>query len=327
THGAAVLRGVGLFGGVYAAPGTEGRLALVSSADSVGTKVLLAAAAGRHAGIGVDLVNHCVDDILACGAQPLFFLDYFAAPTLDPAVLTELVEGMTAACREAGCALIGGETAQLPGVYAPGAYDLAGFIVGVVERDRIVDGSAIRDGDALVGLPSSGLHTNGYSLARQALGLDGPADLVRERLMQAPPEIGRPLADVLLEPHRSYLRDVAPLLATGDVHGMAHITGGGLAGNVSRVIPDGLVAVIDATTWDAPPIFRYIQERGRVTDAEMYRVFNMGIGFVLVVRPEAVATITQRIAGAVRIGAVGPGDGPEKARVVGLKASDGEEHQ
>jgi len=310
-----VLREIGHFGGLFAAPGDHNSYVLVSSIDSVGTKVLIAALLGRHRSIGIDLVNHCVDDILACGARPLFFLDYFAAASLAPAVLEELVEGVVEACAAAGCALIGGETAQLPGIYLPGVYDLAGCIVGAVRHDRIVDGSTIRAGDVLVGLPSSGLHTNGYSLARAALGLDGDPEEARRRLAEVPAGTDRSLGELLLEPHRSYLPVIEPLLDTGVIRGLAHITGGGLAGNVARIIPPGLQALIEAGSWPVPQIFRHIQERGQIDAHEMYRVFNMGIGYVVVVRPEDAPGVQQLLAEGWIIGSVVPA-GEAEARAV-----------
>ena len=272
THNASVLRGVGHFGGFFRAPNSDGEVVLVSSADSVGTKVLVAAIAGRHYPIGVDLVNHCVNDILACGARPLFFLDYYATPQLDSTALRDIIQGMTDACAAAGCALIGGETAQLPGIYQRGSYDLAGFIVGAVDESRIVDGGRIQQGDVIVRLPSAGLHTNGYTLARAALALDDR-------------ECDHELFDMLLVPHRSYLNDLMPLLDLEIINGMAHITGGGIAGNVRRIIPDGLVAEFDLDSWEPNRIFQIIQDRGAISDDEMLKVFNMGIGFVVIVDP------------------------------------------
>lgn len=296
THNVSVLRGVGHFGGFFRAPKSDGEVVLVSSADSVGTKVLVAALAGHHYPIGLDLVNHCINDILACGARPLFFLDYYATPQLDPAALREIIQGMTDACEDAGCALIGGETAQLPGIYQPGTYDLAGFVVGAVEESRIVDGSRIQDRDILIGIPSTGLHTNGYSLARSALGLGGDQERTKANLTESFDEFGvSSLMTMLLTPHRSYLREISPLLDLDILKGMAHITGGGIAGNVSRVIPDGLLAEFDLTTWDPHPIFRIIQDRGSVSDDEMYKVFNMGLGFVVVVRPSDVNRVLDEI--------------------------------
>ena len=266
THGKEVVEGVGPFAGLYALPG-GGHLA--ASADGVGTKIKVAIAASSHRGIGVDIVNHCVNDIATAGARPLFFLDYFATGKLDPDVFTQLVEGMTAACRAAGCALLGGETAEMPGVYALGDYDLAGFIVGLVEPSAQRD--AVEPGDVLIGLPSSGLHTNGYSLVRKVFE-DVPLGHVFS-------ELGRPLGEVVLEPHRSYLEDLGRIRWKG----AAHITGGGVLGNLPRCLPDGLAARLERKAWRVPPIFELIRKRGRIADDEMYGTFNMGIGMILVV--------------------------------------------
>ena len=266
THGKEVVEGVGPFAGLYALPG-GGHLA--ASADGVGTKIKVAIAASSHRGIGVDIVNHCVNDIATARAHPLFFLDYFATGRLDPDVFTQLVEGMTAACRAAGCALLGGETAEMPGVYALGDYDLAGFIVGLVEPSAQRD--AVEPGDVLIGLPSSGLHTNGYSLVRKVFE-DVPLGHVFS-------ELGRPLGEVVLEPHRSYLDDLGRIRWKG----AAHITGGGVLGNLPRCLPDGLAARLDRKAWRVPPIFELIRKRGRIADDEMYGTFNMGIGMILVV--------------------------------------------
>jgi len=266
THGKEVVEGVGPFAGLYALPG-GGHLA--ASADGVGTKIKVAIAASSHRGIGVDIVNHCVNDIATARARPLFFLDYFATGRLDPDVFTQLVEGMTAACRAAGCALLGGETAEMPGVYALGDYDLAGFIVGLVEPSAQRDG--VEPGDVLIGLPSSGLHTNGYSLVRKVFE-DVPLGHVFS-------ELGRPLGEVVLEPHRSYLDDLGRIRWKG----AAHITGGGVLGNLPRCLPDGLAARLERKAWRVPPIFELIRKRGRIADDEMYGTFNMGIGMILVV--------------------------------------------
>ena len=266
THGKEVVEGVGPFAGLYALPG-GGHLA--ASADGVGTKIKVAIAASSHRGIGVDIVNHCVNDIATARARPLFFLDYFATGKLDPDVFTQLVEGMTAACRAAGCALLGGETAEMPGVYALGDYDLAGFIVGLVEPSAQRD--AVEPGDVLIGLPSSGLHTNGYSLVRKVFE-DVPLGHVFS-------ELGRPLGEVVLEPHRSYLEDLGRIRWKG----AAHITGGGVLGNLPRCLPDGLAARLERKAWRVPPIFELIRKQGRIADDEMYGTFNMGIGMILVV--------------------------------------------
>jgi phosphoribosylformylglycinamidine cyclo-ligase len=266
THGKEVAVGVGPFAGLYALPG-GGHLA--ASADGVGTKIKVAIAAATHRGIGVDIVNHCVNDVATAGARPLFFLDYFATGQLDPEVFTQLVEGMTAACRDAGCALLGGETAEMPSVYALGDYDLAGFIVGLVDSGSHRE--AIHAGDVLVGLPSSGLHTNGYSLVRKVFE-DVPLSHVFA-------ELGRPLGEVLLEPHRSYHGDLGRVRWKG----AAHITGGGILGNLPRCLPDGLGARLNKAAWEVPPIFELIRKRGRIANDEMYGTFNMGLGMILVV--------------------------------------------
>lgn len=270
THGKDVAVGVGPFAGLYALPG-GGHLA--SSADGVGTKIKIAIAAGSHRGIGIDLVNHCVNDIATAGARPLFFLDYFATGRLDPEVFTQLIEGMTRACRDAGCALLGGETAEMPGVYALGDYDLAGFIVGLVEAGQNPDPARIKAGDVLVGLPSSGVHTNGYSLVRKVFE-DVPLGRVYS-------ELGGPLGEALLEPHTSYLADLGRIKWKG----AAHITGGGILGNLPRCLPDRLGARLDRKAWDVPPIFELIRKRGRIADDEMNGTFNMGLGMILVVDP------------------------------------------
>ena len=265
THGTAVVTGVGPFAGLYDLPG-GGRLA--ASADGVGTKIKVAVRAGRHRGIGIDLVNHCVNDIATAGARPLFFLDYFAAAQLEADVFGAVMEGLVEACRLNGCALLGGETAEMPGVYALGDYDLAGFIVGLVEPGQARP--AVRAGDVLVGLPSSGLHTNGFSLVRRVF-----EGVPLERVF---PEVGRPLADELLETHRSYLKELQEL----PWKAAAHITGGGLTGNLPRALPKGLGFRLDRSGWRVPAIFDLIRQRGRVSDQEMLGTFNMGLGMVLV---------------------------------------------
>ena len=265
THGPEVVTGIGPFAGIYELPG-GGRLA--ASADSAGTKVKVATACGWHRGIGHDIVNHCVNDIATAGAEPLFCLDYFASGHLDEAVFSEVVRGLAEACRANGCALLGGETAEMPGIYAPGDYDVVGFVIGYV--DPSVRRGAVGAGDLLIGLPSSGLHTNGFSLARKVFE-DVPLDYVF-------PELGRPLGEVLLEPHRPYLNDlrVLPWKAA------AHITGGGLLENIGRVLPEGLAAELERSAWSVPPIFELIARRGRIADDEMLGTFNMGLGMVLV---------------------------------------------
>jgi len=276
-----VVGDVGGFGGLFRPDftGYQDPL-LVASADGVGTKLKVAAAAGVHDTVGQDIVNHCVNDILVQGAKPLFFLDYIATGALDPAVVGALIEGVAIACRENGCALLGGETAEMPGVYAEGDYDLAGTIVGVVDRPKLLDGTRVTEGDLLIGLASSGLHTNGYSLARK---------IVFDRLAMAAdthvPELGTTIGKALLAVHRSYLRPVLPLVEEGLLSAMAHITGGGFPDNVPRVLPPGLDAVIHPQAWGWPPLFRFLSEKGAVPPAEMLRVFNCGIGLVLLVPP------------------------------------------
>ncbi|NOZ04772.1 MAG: phosphoribosylformylglycinamidine cyclo-ligase [Chloroflexi bacterium] len=280
THGPEVLAGVGAFGGLFDAALLRDARApvLVSSVDGVGTKTKIAAELGRYDTIGRDLVNHCVNDILCQGARPLFFMDYVASANLQPEMVAAVVRGLAEACRQAGCALLGGETAEMPGIYLPDEFDLAGAIVGWVERDEAVDGSDVRPGDALIGLASSGPHTNGYSLIRQVF-----AGVPLDRLY---PELDRPLGDVLLEPHRCYLHDVQRLRDVVRVKGMAHITGGGLVENPPRALPAGLRAAFDWGSWPIPPIFSLIQRLGNIDDQEMRRVFNLGLGMVLVVAPE-----------------------------------------
>ncbi len=295
-----VLRALGAFGGLFALPAGYREPVLVASTDGVGTKTMVAAALGRHRGIGFDLVGHCINDILVQGASPLFFLDYVASSRLDPTVVAEVVSGAAAACREAGVALLGGETAEMPGVYAPGELDVVGTIVGIVERGAVVDGSEVREGDALLGLPSHGLQTNGFSLARAVLGGS----------YGEPFEDGT-VGDALLTPHRSFLGAVRPLLDAGLVRGMSHVTGGGLPGNLPRSLPRGLGADVDRGSWPVPGVFRLIQDRGGVTDEEMARVFNLGVGFVVIVRPDDVARAREhcpeplhRIGSVVRRGGV-----------------------
>ena len=275
------LSGLGGFGGLYAVPGGMAEPVLVASADGVGTKLKVAFAAGRHDTVGQDLVNHCVNDILVQGARPLFFLDYLAAGALDERVVPAVVGGVARACRANSCTLLGGETAEMPDFYARGEYDLAGFVVGVVERARILDGSAVRAGDRLIGLRSSGLHTNGFTLARtivfERMGLG-----IGDRF----PGGEATVEQVLLRVHRSYLETVQPLLAHGAVHAMAHVTGGGIEGNLPRVLPEGLSARVDCRSWTPPGVFRQLGRAGDVAPGEMYRVFNMGVGMILVVPPE-----------------------------------------
>ena len=309
TFTAGVLSDIGSFGGLFRLDRDLCRdPVLVSSADGVGTKLKVAFMTGRHDSVGSDLVNHCVNDILVQGAEPLFFLDYLATGRLSPLVVEQVVAGVARGCRENGCALLGGETAEMPGFYADGEYDLAGFIVGIVDRERIVDGRAIVPGDRLIGLPSAGLHTNGYSLARRVLFDAGglrPDTFV--------PEFGTTVADALLAPHRSYLSDVRPLVERNLVKGLAHITGGGITENVPRALPEGCAAEIDRRAWEVPPLFRFLQQRGGIATDEMYRVFNMGIGLVVVCAERDSERVIQALtrggdSEAVRLGTVIAGD-------------------
>jgi phosphoribosylformylglycinamidine cyclo-ligase len=269
-------RGVfGGFGGMFRVPEGMKKPLLVSSADGVGTKIKIAIEADRHDTIGHCLVNHCVNDILVQGAKPLFFLDYVAFGKLIPSVVEGIVAGVAAGCRENGASLVGGETAEMPGVYTPPDYDLAGFIVGAVEEDEVITSAGVQDGDVLVGLASTGLHTNGYSLARR---------IINDRLHLGPhdpyPEAGgKSVADVMLAVHRSYLPILGKVLA--DVHAMAHITGGGIPGNLDRALPPHLDAVVDMSSWEIPSVFRVLEEAGKVDRAEMYRAFNMGVGMIV----------------------------------------------
>jgi phosphoribosylformylglycinamidine cyclo-ligase len=306
TFGPRVLADIGLFGGLYALDERADGQVLVSSADSVGTKLKLASVLGSHRLLGHDIVNHCANDILACGARPIFFLDYFAAGKIAPEQVADVVTGMAEACRACGCALIGGETAELPGIYAEGQFDVVGFIVGTVARDRLVLGDRIAPGDAVLALPSSGLHTNGYSLARKVFGLDSDPDTTRERLNLYIPELGRTLGEALTEPHRSYLREIGPLLDLPGrpIKGMAHITGGGLLDNIPRVLPVGCAVRIDTRSWQVPPLFRLIQQIGNVEDEEMLRVFNMGLGMILIVAEGEAAELIARTPDLIQVGEV-----------------------
>ena len=293
TFTPAVLGDIGGFGGLFR-PDFSGyrEPVLVASTDGVGTKLKVAMAAGRHDTCGADLVNHCVNDILVQGACPLFFLDYVATGNLDGDVLLCIIEGIARACRENKTALLGGETAEMPGLYAPGDYDLAGTIVGVVERSKILDGSGVRAGDLAVGLLSSGLHTNGYSLARKVL-----FDVAGLRLEDRPDELeGASVGEALLATHRSYLKPLTPLIEAGLVHAMAHITGGGFYDNIPRVLPEAVDVRIRDGAWPAPPVFGLIGRLGEVSHEEMFRVFNMGIGMVLFIEPSRAAEVADRLA-------------------------------
>ena len=316
TFTSGVLSDIGSFGGLFQLESGRFREpVLVASADGVGTKLKIAFMTGQHGTVGADLVNHCVNDILVQGAEPLFFLDYFATARLSPAVTEQIVGGIAAACRDNNCALLGGETAEMPGFYAAGEYDLAGFIVGVVDRERLISGRQILVGDVLVGVPSSGLHTNGFSLARgivfDRLGLN-----VDTRV----PELGRTVGEALMEPHRSYLRFVRPLLDGGRIKGMAHITGGGITDNLPRILPHGTSAVVDASAWQIPSIFKWLQRNGQVPTDEMMRTFNMGIGLIIVTaRDKAEALLDELAARGGRdarvIGQIVPGVPPSVSYV------------
>jgi phosphoribosylformylglycinamidine cyclo-ligase len=277
-----VLSDIGSFGGLFHM-GVSGAAdpVLVASADGVGTKLRIAFMTGSHRTIGIDLVNHCVNDILVQGAEPLFFLDYLASGRLDPDVAVQIVEGLAAACRENRCALLGGETAEMPGFYKDGEYELAGFIVGVVSREQLIDGARIAPGDLLIGLPSSGLHTNGYSLARRIV-----FELAALEPSSPFPGSELSIGEALLVPHRSYLNAIRPLLPSGAVKGMAHITGGGITDNLPRVLPSGTHARIDRGAWQVPRLFTWLQQAGSVPDDDMLRTFNMGIGLILAVSAE-----------------------------------------
>jgi phosphoribosylformylglycinamidine cyclo-ligase len=310
-----VLAGIGGFGGLFALDLAKYRQpVLVSGTDGVGTKLKVAFAADRHATVGIDLVAMCVNDIAVVGAEPLFFLDYYATGKLSAEQGAEVVRGIAEGCRQAGCALIGGETAELPGFYERGEYDLAGFAVGCVERPNIVDGTRVRPGDVVIGVGSSGLHSNGYSLARRALLERHPLDWKVESAG------GRSLGDLLLEPTRIYAKDVLALLEKVPVRSLSHITGGGLPGNVPRNLPDGTRAVLEEKRWDRPPVFDLIEREGNVPRDEMYRTFNMGLGLTVVVAPgdeaAALALLAARGLGAWTVGSIEAGTGEATCEVV-----------
>jgi phosphoribosylformylglycinamidine cyclo-ligase len=304
-----VLSEIGSFGGLFRFDRDRFHdPVLVSSADGVGTKLKVAFVTGRHDTIGADLVNHCVDDILVQGAEPLFFLDYLATGRLSPDVAEQVVAGVARACIENGCALIGGETAEMPGFYADGEYDIAGFIVGVVDKPKLIDGRAIVPGDVLIGLPSTGLHTNGYSLARRVC-----FDIAGWQPGTFVDDLNATIGDALLAPHRSYLPVIRPLLDGGCVKGLAHVTGGGMTENLPRILPDGCRAEIDRQAWRVPPIFSTLQQRGNIAVDEMFRTFNMGIGLVIACSARDAEPVMHTLARAgephaVRIGFVVAGD-------------------
>ena len=295
-----VIGGVGFFGGMYQLQGYR-QPVLVSSTDSPGTKLKLATLTGRFDTVGIDVVNHCVNDVFTCGAKPIFFLDYIGVGHLIPERAAALVKGVADACLEVGCSLIGGETAELPGIYPGEEFDLAGFAVGVVEKDAIIDGSTIAQGDVLLAIPSNGLHTNGYSLARRVFGVEEDPSI----LSRTYSELGRTLGEALMEPHRCYYPLLEPVLPL--IKGMAHITGGGLPENVPRILPKGLGAWFDTSTWEVPPIFALIQEAGQVERDEMFRVFNMGVGMVLACAPDKSDEVRRLVPEARVVGEVAKG--------------------
>ncbi len=309
TLGPQVLSGVGFFGGMYEFKGYKEPV-LVSSVDGVGTKIKVATALNKHDTVGLDIVNHCVDDIITCGAKPLFFLDYVGVGRVVPERMEAIVKGLSEACKTAGCALIGGEIAEMPSVYGENDYDLVGFIIGVVEKSKIIKGESIVEGDTVIGLPSSGLHTNGYTLARRILGD------TREALEVYYPELRRTLGEVLLEPHRSYYPELVPVMPV--LKGIAHVTGAGIIGNVSRILPKGLAIDITTGSWDVPAVFRLIQQRGNVETREMFRVFNMGIGMILVCSHEHEGKLVRALPGAKVIGKVARPRGRVRAIIDGV---------
>ncbi len=281
-----VLSGVGFFGGLYEMKGYK-KPVIISSVDGVGTKLKLASALNKFDTVGADIVNHCVNDIFTSGAEPIFFLDYIAVGKVVPERLEAIGKGLAAACKEVGCALIGGETAEMPGVYHGDDFDLVGFVVGVIEKDRIMIGQDIVAGDAIIAMPSNGLHTNGYSLARKVFGETAAA------LNKRYAELGTTVGNALMKTHTCYYNQLKPLLK--DIKGLAHITGGGIVGNIPRSLPRGLAARLDSAKWQVPPIFKLLQKKGNVDTAEMYRVFNMGIGMAVVCAPEKVKKLTRAL--------------------------------
>lgn len=290
-----MLSDVGFFSGMFEFKGYK-QPVLVSSTDSVGTKIKLAVALGKYDSVGIDIVNHCVNDIFTCGAEPLFFLDYIGIGRLKPERVAAIVGGLAKACRALGCALIGGETAEMSDIYRGDDFDLAGFVIGVVEKDKIIAGKTVTAGDAIIGLPSNGLHTNGYTLARKVFG-DTKAALQKKY-----PELDKPVGEALLEPHLCYYNQLKPLLSS--IKGMAHITGGGLIDNVPRILPEGLAAKFDSKKWSIPPIFELIRKMGDVDRDEMYHVFNMGVGMVVICSADNAAKITRALPEAMLIGEI-----------------------
>ena len=295
----------GSFGSMFQLKGYDEPV-LVSSADGVGTKLKIASLLNKDDCTGMDIVNHCVNDILCCGAEPLFFLDYIAMSKLVPQQVEDIVTGIARACQEVGCSLIGGETAEMPGIYLQGSYDLVGFIVGVVEKRNILDGSTIAPGDAVLGLPSSGLHTNGYSLVRRVFKIEDNPSCLYDFYA----ELGKTLGEELLQVHHCYYPELKPVLPS--IKGLAHITGGGFNGNIPRILPDDTAVHLRKDSWDIPPIFKLIQERGNVEEAEMYRVFNMGTGMIIICSPQQVSKLTATLPQAKIIGQVVKIKGEEK---------------
>lgn len=306
TRTPGVMGDLGGFGALFSLGGRYKDPVLVSGTDGVGTKLLVAQRLNQHQTIGQDLVAMCVNDVVVSGAQPLFFLDYFATGRLAPEVAVQVITGIADGCRKAGCALVGGETAEMPGMYGQGHYDLAGFVVGAVEREAIIDGSRIQAGDALVGIPSSGLHSNGYSLVRR---------LCDELDWSETWGLGRPLGEVLLEPTRIYVRECLGLVERFDVRGMVHITGGGFTENIPRILPAGLGAVLWRGSWTTPPVFSFLRQRGSLSDADMYRTFNNGLGMILIV-PAPQADAVAAASGGSVVGEVRP-DPSQRALVEG----------
>lgn len=304
TFNERTLTEIGSFGGMFsgAFPNMSEPI-LVASADGVGTKLKIAFDTGIHNTIGQDLVNHCVNDILVQGARPLFFLDYFATGILSPEVTASVVEGISIACRENGCVLLGGETAEMPGFYKDGEYDLAGFIVGVVDKSKVIDGKSIAPGDVVLGLPSNGLQTNGYSLARKLFFEVGGYEV--DTFIE---ELGDTVGNALLARHTSFLRPLDNLLGTGKIKGLAHITGGGFLENIPRILPEGVGVEINRGSWTEPPIFGMMQRLGNVADSEMFRTFNMGIGMIAICAPENKDEFAASCAGAIEIGKVTAGN-------------------
>lgn len=304
TFNERTLTEIGSFGGMFsgAFPGMDDPI-LVASADGVGTKLKLAFETGIHNTVGADLVNHCVNDILVQGARPLFFLDYFATGKLDPDVTAAVVEGMARACKENGCVLLGGETAEMPDFYPPGEYDLAGFIVGVVDKPKVIDGRSITPGDVVLGIPSTGLQTNGYSLARKLffeVGGYTPDSYIEE--------LGTTVGEALLETHASFQPQIGPLLDSGVIKGLVHITGGGFLENIPRILPEGVSVEINRGSWPELPIFTMMQRLGNVDEKEMFRTFNMGIGMIVVCAPSNLQMVMESVKGATPIGNVVMGD-------------------